>query len=99
MAAAKTLTPEQRTLRARLAAHASWANTEDRSARSATGYQSSPSSVEYWERQIDPDCVLNPEQRRLRATSARDAHMARLSFNASRARARKTGGAGDGQAA
>jgi hypothetical protein len=28
-----SLTPEQRRLRARLAAHESWANTEDRSAR------------------------------------------------------------------
>ncbi len=35
MAAAKSLTPEQRSQRASFASHISWAHTDDRSARTA----------------------------------------------------------------
>jgi hypothetical protein len=99
LAASRTLTDEQRTLRARLAAHESWANTEDRTARAEAGHRASPASVEYWEQRVDPDGTLTPEARRAAAKSKRDAYMTRLAFNASRARARKTGGTGDDRAA
>lgn len=89
MAASRTLTPEQRTMRARLAAHESWANTDDRSARTNAGHRASPASVDYWLDRVDPDGTLTAEARRAAAMSKRDAYMTRLAFNASRARARK----------
>jgi hypothetical protein len=89
MAAATNLTNEQRVLRARLAAHASWANTEDRSARTAAGHRAGPGSVDYWERKLDPEGQFDPTECHLRAESARNAYMTRLAFNASKARARK----------
>jgi hypothetical protein len=96
LAASRTLTPEQRTLRARLAAHESWSNTENRSARTKAGHRASPASVEYWEPRVDPEGALTPEARRAAAKSKRDAYMTRLEFNASRAR--KGGGANHGDA-
>lgn len=90
MAASKRLTPEQRSLRARLAAHAGWANTTDRTARTAHGAKASPGSVEYWLSRVDPDGVMTPDNRQKAATSARAAHMARLAF--SRSKKAKGGG-------
>jgi hypothetical protein len=95
MAAAKTLTPEQRTLRARLAAHESWANTEDRSARTSAGHKASPASLDYWLDRVDPDGTMTDEARRKTADSARKAYMTRLAFAASRARSRKAGDPGE----
>lgn len=69
------LTPGERTLRARVAAHESWAATEDRSARTA------PARAVLWQRfldQADGDPV--------RAESLRKAYYARLSFASAKAR-------------
>jgi hypothetical protein len=96
LAASTSLTPEQRTLRARLAAHESWSNTEDRSKRTSSGYRASPASVDYWLDKVDPDGTMTPDARRRAAESKRDAYMARLAFNASRARAAKRGAPRDG---
>ena len=46
-----------------------------------------------FERQVDPDGVLSPEERAKRAHHAMKAHMAGLALRSSRARARKTGDA------
>jgi hypothetical protein len=97
LAASKTLTDEQRAMRARLAAHESWANTESRKARASHGHKASPSSVDCWLDRVDPDGTLTDEARHAAAKSKRDAYMTRLAFNASKARARK--GAGPKEAA
>jgi hypothetical protein len=88
------LTRSQRTLRARLAAHESWAATPDRAARTAAGHRSSPASIDYWEPKVDPERTMTPEARRAAARSKRDAYMVRLAYNAAKARrARQAGSA------
>jgi hypothetical protein len=83
------LTAAQRTLRARLAAYSSWANTDDRAARTKAGHRASPASVGYWLERVDPDGTLTDESRHAKARAKRDACMARLAFNRSRAQQRK----------
>jgi hypothetical protein len=91
----KDLTPAQRSLRARIAAHASWANTSDRSARTAAARKA---ALDRFERQVDPDGVLPAEERTQRAASARKAHFARLALLSARARrSRKSGGKREGR--
>jgi hypothetical protein len=63
----KDLTPAQRSLRARIAAHASWANTSDRSARTAAARRA---ALDRFERQVDPNGALPAEERALRAASS-----------------------------
>jgi hypothetical protein len=77
----------ERTLRARLAAHQSWANTTDRAARTAKARKA---QLERFEREVDPDGVLTPAERATRAEHARKAHLLRLSLKsaASRRKAR-----------
>lgn len=85
------LTPAQRTLRARVAVHSSWAKTSDRAARTAPARAA---SIARFEREVDPDGTLPPAERARRAESARKAYMARLSLAASRARSNKRTSAG-----
>lgn len=77
------MTPEQRALRARLAAHASWANTADRTARTSSARKA---FHDRWEKQVDPDGTLDPAERAKRAASAKSAYYARLALKSSRAR-------------
>ena len=77
------LTPQQRSLRARLAAHTSWANTTDRAARTAAARKA---SMDRFDRLVDPDGVLPPAERALRAAHARKAYFARLALRSARAR-------------
>ena len=84
------LTPEQRSLRGRLAAHTSWANTQDPKARTAAARDKFAAR---FEREVDPDGVLAPEERARRAESARKAYFARLAFRSAAARRAKKGGA------
>lgn len=77
------LTPEQRSLRARIASHVSWANTEDPKARTAPARSA---FFDRFERAVDPDGVLDPADRRRRAEHARKAHMQRLALKSARAR-------------
>lgn len=82
---ASSLTPEQRRLRGRLGAAISWANTGDRSARTAkarAGFDA------MFERQVDPDGTLDPAERAERAEQARKAHFLQLAWKASRARSK-----------
>lgn len=81
MAASTNLTPEQRTMRARLAAHARWAKEDPRPAveRGQAGL------LAKFEREVDPDGVLPPSERARRAKSALRAHMVRLAFLKSKA--------------
>lgn len=78
------MTPEQRSLRARLAAHASWAKTQDPSARTRPARDA---QLEKFMREVDPDGELPEPERRRRAEHARRAHMTRLALRSSQARA------------
>lgn len=89
MGRSKTLSPSQRTLRARLAAHRSWENTKDPVGRTKPGRDA---AFERFERQVDPDGVLSPAERRRRAEHARKAHMTKLAFLSSKKRGAKGGG-------
>jgi len=85
------LSPAERKLRAQIAAHTSWANTEDRRARTAAG---TAALLDKFERQVDPDGSLDPAERARRAESARKAHFARLAFLSAQARRQRKSGAG-----
>lgn len=78
--------PNDRVLQARIAAHASWARTVDRAARTAKARAAMAST---FERQVDPDGVLTPEERAVRAEHARKAHFTRLALKSAQARRRK----------
>lgn len=69
------LTPSERTLRAKIAAHQSWANTADPAARTAPGRAA---MMAKFERQVDPDGTMDPAERERRAASARKAYFADL---------------------
>ena len=81
------LTPAGRALRARLAAHTSWANTSDRAARTAPARRA---ALERFERKVDPDGSLGAAERAQRAEQAMRAHMARLALLSAQARRRRT---------
>jgi hypothetical protein len=80
------LTPAERSLRARMAVHTSWANTGDRTARTAPARRA---ALQRFERQVDPDGTLKPAERRRRAEQAMRAHMARLALRSAQARRRR----------
>ena len=89
MAASKSLTPEQRSLRSQMAVHQSWANTADRSARTAPGRAA---FNDRFEREVDPDGVLDPAERAKRAEHARKAYFLRLAFESAKVRRAKAAG-------
>ena len=80
---ATTLTPEQRSLRARIGAYALHAQGGTTTRAATTAFLSR------FEREVDPDGVLAPEERAKRAALARKAYMGRLALASSRARSRK----------
>lgn len=84
------LTAAERSLRGRLAAHASWANTPDRSARTAAARRA---ALDRFEREVDPDGTLSPTERGLRAESARKAYFSGLALKSAKARRGRKGGA------
>jgi hypothetical protein len=87
------LTPEQRRIRASIAAHTRW-SAEDPAANAARGQAGLLAKFERQIRAADP--TLPDAEVARRAESARQAHMARLALASSKARARR---AGDGDAA
>ena len=80
-----------RSLIARLAAHESWANTADPSARTAPARRA---MLDRFERQVDPDGVLSPGERARRAGHARKAYFARLALRSAQARRKAPAAAG-----
>lgn len=93
------LSPAERVLRARTAAHTSWANTADRSARTAPGRAG---LMKRFEQQVDPDHQLSEADRVRRAESLYKAHFARLALKSVQARRRvkeapRTGAAAAGK--
>jgi hypothetical protein len=83
VAASKNLTPEQRSLRARIAGRAAAAQgkTNVKPARAAW--------LARFERQVDPDGTLPADVRAKRAHHAMKAHMTRMAFESSKARGRR----------
>lgn len=79
-----TTTTAIRSLQASAAAHTSWANTEDPSARTEPARRA---FLERFEREVDPDGVLPPAERARRAAHARAAYYARLAAKSAAARA------------
>jgi len=77
------LTPSQRTLRAQIAAHKSWSTTADRAARTSAARDAA--SLRF-EREVDPENMLDPAERARRARSARSAYFRQLAFKSSRSR-------------
>jgi len=73
----------------------SWANTPDRSARTAPARSASPSDVTYWLARLDPDIFADAtdEQRLAAAESALRAHFAGMALKSAQARARAKGAA------
>jgi hypothetical protein len=80
-----SLTPTERSLRAQIAAHESWAHTEDRAARTASARKA---MLDKFDRQVDPNNELSPAERAKRAEHARKAHFKRMSLASARARRR-----------
>ncbi len=77
-----SLTPEQRRLRAQIAANARWSR-EDPAPNAARGQAGLTAR---FEREVDPHGVLNPAERERRVECARRAHFQRLALASSRAR-------------
>lgn len=80
------LSPKQRSSRARVGAHASWAATPDVAARMAPAHAA---RFARFERQVDPDGVLDPADRERMAKAAERAYMLGLAAKSARTRARR----------
>lgn len=85
MPEAPPLTPEERSLRARLAAHELHSRVNSL-AHTAPARAASPGSLTWHERAVDPDGILDPTERRRRAEHHKSAHFARLALKSARAR-------------
>jgi hypothetical protein len=85
-----SLTPEQRSLRAQVAARSRWSRPGAREAQSRV---ISEARLARHERLVDPDGSLDPVERRKCAENSLRAEMARLAFRASKAR--RTNGGSD----
>lgn len=83
------LTPTERTLRSEIAAHESWARTENRSARTAPARKA---LLDKFEQQVDPDGNLIPAERAIRAEHARKAYFKRLALKSAQARRNRRSG-------
>ena len=81
------MTPEQRRRRARIAAHVSWANTADRTARTSPG---TTAFLARFERLVDPDGALPADVRSTMARHARTAYMLQLAERSVAARRPRT---------
>jgi len=83
-----SMTPTERSLRARTAVHTSWANTTDRRKRTSNG---TAAFLARFERQVDPNNELDPAERARRAESAKKAYMSGLALKAAKSkRAKRT---------
>ena len=77
-----SLTPEQRALRAKLAAHSLHAKVADPTAHTAPARKA---FLDRFEREVDPDGTLPEAERHRRAKHARKAHFTRMSLAARQA--------------
>lgn len=77
------MTPAERSLRSRMGAHLSWANTPDPSARTKPGRDA---FLARFEREVDPNNELPEDERRRRAEHKRKAHMQELAIKSAQTR-------------
>lgn len=82
------LTPSERSLRARLAAHTLHSRV-DSTKHTEPARAASPGQLPYWERHVDPDNNLADFERKRRAEQARKAYFAGLALASSKARRRR----------
>jgi hypothetical protein len=84
----ESIGPAERSLRARLAAHALYGKRDPReiTAKARAAFLSK------FEREADPEGILPPEERRRRAESLRRAHFTRLALASVKARRKAKGG-------
>jgi hypothetical protein len=80
------VTPEQRRMRASIAAHTRWANTADRAAAMEPARRGFADKLEH---EADPEGVLSPRERAIRAENLRKAFYKRMALKSSKARAWK----------
>jgi hypothetical protein len=76
----------KRVLQARMAAHALHARVQDPSAHTARARHA---FLSRFEREVDPEGVLTPQERARRAEHAKKAYFLRLAAASSKARAKK----------
>lgn len=76
-------TSDERSLAARISAHESWAHTPDRTARTAPARAA---LMKRFEREVDPDGTLAPDELARRAEHARKAYFLRLALKSARSR-------------
>jgi hypothetical protein len=81
------MSPNEKSLRSKIAVHTSWQNTSDRSARTANAREA---FLDRFELIVDPEGSLPVEERRTRAQHARKAYFAKLALKS--AQARRKGG-------
>lgn len=80
----------ERRLRAQLAAHTSWANTADPTARTAPARRA---YLQRFEDLVDPERTLPAAERSRRAEHARKAHFAALALKSAQVRRARRAGA------
>lgn len=73
-------------LAGRIGAHASWAKTDDRTARTAPARKA---FADRFAREVDPDGTLAPAERMRRAEHARKAYFLGLALKSAQARRKK----------
>lgn len=81
-------------LRAKIAAHVRWAHEPNRAAATRAARQA---FADRFEREVDPDGVLDPAERARRADSARKAYFTRLALKSAQSRRASAGKAGGGR--
>jgi hypothetical protein len=82
---AERLTPEQRALHARVAAHSRWAKEDPVQGTEAAR----KAALDRFEKQVDPDGSLPPAERARRAEHARKAYFTRLALASAKARSKR----------
>ena len=82
------LTPDERTTRARMAAH-SLHSKYDSEAITSNARKAGPGNPEYFFDTVDPDRILDPTERLRRAEHARKAHFQGLALKSAKARRAK----------
>jgi hypothetical protein len=80
------MTPAERARYGRLGAHTRWARTADRTAATAPAREA---FADRWDKQVDPDGLLPPAERAIRAEHAKKAHFTRMAIASAKARKRK----------
>ena len=80
------MSKSKQSLAGRIGAHASWANTTDRTERTAPARKA---ALERFERQVDPDGSLPPAERARRAEHARKSYFLGLSLKSAQARRKR----------